>query len=195
MEFFKNLKFAWNYAKNQKKNLIWFIIVNILIIVISVVVPILSAKIIVYLTDNEFHQLLLIAFVILLIEWFRNVCNYFKRHNSNILFRETYINLQTCLGKEILKIENKDIDSTGSGLFIQRLTNDTSKLSDIFPMLIDFLTNIVTDIGIFVAIFIINKVVFIYMMIATIILYLIERKRVKLRNDNDKEFSKMNEKF
>ena len=194
MEFFKNLKFAWNYAKDQKKNLIWFIIVNILIIVISVVVPILSAKIIVYLTDNEFHQLLLIAFVILLIEWFRNVCNYFKRHNSNILFRETYINLQTCLGKEILKIENKDIDSTGSGLFIQRLTNDTSKLSDIFPMLIDFLTNIVTDIGIFVAIFIINKVVFIYMMIATIILYFIERKRVKLRNENDKKFRKMNEK-
>ena len=194
MEFFKNLKFAWNYAKDQKKNLIWFIIVNILIIVISVVVPILSAKIIVYLTDNEFHQLLLIAFIILLVEWFSNVCNYFKRHNSNILFRETYINLQTCLGKEILKIENKDIDSTGSGLFIQRLTNDTSKLSDIFPMLIDFLTNIVTDIGIFVAIFIINKVVFIYMMIATIILYLIERKRVKLRNENDKKFRKMNEK-
>ena len=87
---------------------------NILIIVISVVVPILSAKIIVYLTDNEFHQLLLIAFVILLIEWFRNVCNYFKRHNSNILFRETYVNLQTSLGKEILKIENK---SYAKGIF------------------------------------------------------------------------------
>ena len=109
MEFFKNLKFAWNYAKDQKKNLIWFIIVNILIIAISVVVPILSAKIIVYLTDNEFHQLLLIAIIILLVEWFRNICNYFKRHNSNILFRETYVNLQTSLGKEILKIENKDI--------------------------------------------------------------------------------------
>lgn len=194
MEFFKNLKFAWNYAKDQKKNLIWFIIVNILIIIISVIVPILSAKAIIYLTDNEFHQLLLIALIILFIEWFRNICNYFKRHNSNILFRETYINLQTSLGKEILKIENKNIDSTGSGLFIQRLTNDTSKLSDIFPMLIDFLTNIITDIGIFIAIFIINKVVFIYMMIATIILYLIERKRVKLRNENDKKFRKMNEK-
>ena len=105
MEFFKNLKFAWNYAKDQKKNLIWFIIVNILIIIISVVVPILSAKIIVYLTDNEFHQLLLIAIIILLVEWFRNICNYFKRHNSNILFRETYVNLQTSLGKEILKID------------------------------------------------------------------------------------------
>lgn len=194
MEFFKNLKFAWNYAKDQKKNLIWFIIVNILIIAISVVVPILSAKIIVYLTDNEFHQLLLIAIIILLVEWFRNICNYFKRHNSNILFRETYVNLQTSLGKEILKIENKSIDSTGSGLFIQRLTNDTSKLSEIFPMLVDFLTNIITDVGIFAAIFIINKVVFVYIMVMTIILYLVERKRVKLRNENDKKFRKMNEK-
>ena len=100
------------------------------------------------------------------------------------------------LGIEILVMlmkENKSIDSTGSGLFIQRLTNDTSKLSEIFPMLVDFLTNIITDVGIFAAIFIINKVVFVYIMVMTIILYLVERKRVKLRNENDKKFRKMNE--
>lgn len=194
MEFLRNLKFAWQYAKNQKKNLIWFIIINILVIIISVVVPILSAKEIVYLTDNKFNQLLLIAFIILLVEWLRNICNYFKRHNSNVLFRETYVNLQTDLGREILKIENKNIDHTGSGLFIQRLTNDTSKLSEIFPMLVDFLTNVITDAGIFIAIFIINRIVFIYIVIMTVMSYLIEKKRVELRNENDKKFRKTNEK-
>ena len=193
-EFLNNLKFAWKYSKNQKKNLIGFIFTNILIIVISVIVPILSAKIIIYLTDNEFRQLLLIALVILLVEWSRNILNYIGRYNSNVLFRETYVNLQTSLGKEILKIENKNIDSEGSGLFIQRLTNDTSKLSEVFPMLIDFLTNIITDIGIFVAIFIINKIVFFYIIFMTVILYFIEKRRVRLRNENDKKFRKMNEK-
>ena len=193
-EFLNNLKFAWKYSKNQKKNLIGFIFTNILIIVISVIVPILSAKIIIYLTDNEFKQLLLIALVILLVEWSRNILNYIGRYNSNVLFRETYVNLQTSLGKEILKIENKNIDSEGSGLFIQRLTNDTSKLSEVFPMLIDFLTNIITDIGIFVAIFIINKIVFFYIIFMTVILYFIEKRRVRLRNENDKKFRKMNEK-
>lgn len=193
-EFLNNLKFAWQYSKNQKKNLIGFIFTNILIIVISVIVPILSAKIIIYLTDNEFKQLLLIALVILLVEWSRNILNYIGRYNSNVLFRETYVNLQTSLGKEILKIENKNIDSEGSGLFIQRLTNDTSKLSEVFPMLIDFLTNIITDIGIFVAIFIINKIVFFYIIFMTVILYFIEKRRVRLRNENDKKFRKMNEK-
>ena len=193
-EFLNNLKFAWKYSKNQKKNLIGFIFTNILIIVISVIVPILSAKIIIYLTDNEFRQLLLIALVILLVEWSRNILNYIGRYNSNVLFRETYVNLQTSLGKEILKIENKNIDSEGSGLFIQRLTNDTSKLSEVFPMLIDFLTNIITNIGIFVAIFIINKIVFFYIIFMTVILYFIEKRRVRLRNENDKKFRKMNEK-
>lgn len=193
-EFLNNLKFAWQYSKNQKKNLIGFIFTNILIIVISVIVPILSAKIIIYLTDNEFKQLLLIALVILLVEWSRNILNYIGRYNSNVLFRETYVNLQTSLGKEILKIENKNIDSEGSGLFIQRLTNDTSKLSEVFPMLIDFLTNIITNIGIFVAIFIINKIVFFYIIFMTVILYFIEKRRVRLRNENDKKFRKMNEK-
>ena len=193
-EFINNLKFAWQYSKNQKKNLIGFIFTNILIIVISVIVPILSAKIIIYLTDNEFKQLLLIALVILLVEWFRNILNYIGRYNSNVLFRETYVNLQTSLGREILRIENKNIDSEGSGLFIQRLTNDTSKLSEVFPMLIDFLTNIITNIGIFVAIFIINKIVFFYIIFMTVILYFIEKRRVRLRNENDKKFRKMNEK-
>ena len=193
-EFLNNLKFAWKYSKNQKKNLIGFIFTNILIIVISVIVPILSAKIIIYLTDNEFRQLLLIALVILLVEWSGNILNYIGRYNSNVLFRETYVNLQTSLGKEILKIENKNIDSEGSGLFIQRLTNDTSKLSEVFPMLIDFLTNIITNIGIFVAIFIINKIVFFYIIFMTVILYFIEKRRVRLRNENDKKFRKMNEK-
>ena len=193
-EFLNNLKFAWQYSRNQKKNLIGFIFTNILIIIISVIVPILSAKIIIYLTDNEFKQLLLIALIILLVEWFRNILNYIGRYNSNILFRETYVNLQTSLGREILKIENENIDSEGSGLFIQRLTNDTSKLSEVFPMLIDFLTNIITNIGIFVAIFIINKIVFAYIMSMTIILYFIEKRRVRLRNENDKKFRKMNEK-
>ena len=96
--------------------------------------------------------------------------------------------------KDSIKIENKNIDSEGSGLFIQRLTNDTSKLSEVFPMLIDFLTNIITNIGIFVAIFIINKIVFFYIIFMTVILYFIEKRRVRLRNENDKKFRKMNEK-
>lgn len=193
-EFWNNLKFSWKYAKKHKRYLIWFLIINVFTTIISIFIPLLSAKIIINLTNNEMLQLLFIAICILLIEWFRNILHFFGRYNYDILFRETYVDLQTSLGREILKIENKDINKSGSGLFIQRLTNDTSNISDVFPGLVNYATNILTNIGIFFAIFIINKIVFLFIAISVIIIYLIENKRVKLRNEKDKKLRKIKEK-
>ena len=193
-DFWNNLKFSWQFAKKYKKYLIWFVITSIFIICISVIVPLLSAKIIINLTNNEMLQLLLIALSILLIEWFRNIINFIGRYNYEMLFRKTYVDLQTALGKEILKIENKDINKSESGLFIQRLTNDTSIISTIFSKLLDYITSIITNIGIFLAIFIVNKIIFIFIIILTLIIYFTEKRRVSLRNEKDKESRKISEK-
>ena len=193
-EFFKNLKFSWQYAKKYKKYLIAFMFINIFYTIVCITVPLLSAKVIINLTNNNMLQLLFIAFIIMLIEWLRNVLNFFSRYNYDKLFRNTYVDLQTSIGREILKIENKDINKSGSGLFIQRLTSDTTNISNIFPKLLDYVGGILTNIGIFLAIFIINKIVFVFILLSTIFLYFIEKKRVSLRNEQDKKYRKMNEK-
>ncbi|MBR6689962.1 MAG: ABC transporter ATP-binding protein [Bacilli bacterium] len=189
-EFIKNLKFAWIYCKDQKSKLIKYIICNIFSMIISIVIPMLSAKIIVELTNNQFYQLILIAIAIFLIENLRNIVNNSGRFYAQTIYRESFINIQTKLGKEILKLENKVIDDNSSGTFIQRLTNDTSRLADIFNVLNIYLTNIITDIGIFGAIFIINRKVFLFILIAVIVLYIIENTRVKQFNEKDKSFRK-----
>ena len=194
-EFIKNLKFAWKYSKDQKFKLIKYIICNIIAIIISVIIPILSAKIIVELTNNQFYQLILIAIAIFLIENLRNVINYFCRYYSQVIYRESFINIQTELAKEILKLDNKLVDETGSGVFIQRLTNDTSRLADIFNVLNMYVSNIITDIGIFGAIFILNKKVFLFLLISITVLYLIENTRVKKYNEKDKIFRKKQDKI
>ena len=56
-EFFKNIKFVWKYAKSEKWKLIKYILCNIIAIAISIIVPILSAKIIVSLTNNLFSRM------------------------------------------------------------------------------------------------------------------------------------------
>ena len=53
-EVWDNLKFTWKYVKSQKINIIGFAICNIVMIIISVIVPVISAKIIVNLTSNNF---------------------------------------------------------------------------------------------------------------------------------------------
>ena len=193
-ETLKNLKFAWKYAKYQKWKIIKFVLANVIAVIISVIIPILSAKIIILLTSNKYFQIIYIALVIFFVENIRNIIGYLNRYYSQIIYRETLVKIEIELGSEILKLENKVIDSNSSGVFIQRLTSDTSRLADVFNSLIFNLSNIITDIGIFVAIFIISKIVFIYVLIMTIVLYLVEKKRVKKYNLKDKKFRKETEK-
>ena len=193
-EFFSNLKFVWQYAKDQKAKLIKYILCNFVVVIISVVVPIISANIIMYLTDSMFYQLLMMASVLCLLELLRNMLNYFSRYYSMIIFRESFIKIQTALGKNILRLENKIIDSNSSGVFIQRLTSDTSRLADIFNVLNLYLSRILINLGIFIAVFIISFRAFIYLIVMVVVLYLIERRRVSIYNSKDKEFRKENEK-
>lgn len=193
-EFFSNLKKAWVYGKGQKKFIIGYIVFNIIFIFINLFVPILSAKAIVELTNNKLDQVVLIGFVILVVELLRNFANYITGYFRQQIYRETYSKIETTLGAEILKIENQSLDEKGSGLFIQRLTNDASKIADIFVVLNIYLTNILTDIGIFLAVFIINKVVFFYLLLTVCTIFVVEKKRTNVVNAQDKIYRKKNEK-
>ena len=170
-ELFNNLKFAWKYVKGQKGKIILLAIVGIFLAVIGVVLPILSARLIVHLTSNELFQLLSIAFVVFAVEILKNIMECFSDYLLNIVYRETFNNIQISLGKEMLKLKNKTLDSNSSGFFIQRLMGDTSKLSSIFNIINSNLTEIISSIGILIAVLIINFWIFLYMLIVIILLF------------------------
>lgn len=192
--FFSNLKKAWIYGKTQKKFIIGYIIFNIIFVFINLFVPILSAKAIVELTSNKLKQVIYIGLIILVVELLRNFANYITGYFRQQIYRETYSKLETTLGAEILKIENQNLDEKGSGLFIQRLTNDASKIADIFVVLNIYLTHILTDIGIFLAILIINKIIFVYLVIMVCVIFIVEEKRTIVVTKEDKIYRKKNEK-
>ena len=194
-EFLKNIKKAWKYGKNQKKYIIGYIAFNVEFIFINLFVPILSAKIIVSLTSNQFEQVLFIGLVILIVEILRNTAYYATSYFRHRIFRETFNEIEISLGTEILKIENSCLDENGSGLFIQRLTNDASKVADIFVVLNVYLTNIVTNIGIFLAVFIISKIMFLYIVIMITTIFIVEKKRITIVNQKDKAYRKEHEKL
>ena len=193
-EFLKNLRFAWKYTKKQKTNLIKYLIVSILAIIVSVLLPILYAKELILLTDNLFIQLIFISLLVFIMENVHNFINYLSRGYSQIIFKESFTEVQTDLGKNILKLENKEIDKNGTGVFIQRLTSDASTLSEIFNTITFWITNIITDLGIYIAVFLISKIVFVYFIISTILIYLVENRRAKIRTEKDKIYRNQKEK-
>lgn len=102
-ETIKNLKFAWFYAKNEKWKIIKYIIANLIEVIISIIIPIISAKMIIMLTNNNLYQLVLMAVVIFIIENIRNFVHYNTSYYANVIYRETLKKIQIDLGKNILK--------------------------------------------------------------------------------------------
>lgn len=193
-ELWDNLKFAWKYAREQKRRLILFILFNFIAIAISIVVPVISARIIIDLTNSMFMQLIVMSFVLMGVEILRNFVNFTTAYFSQVIYREIFTKIQSSLGAEILRLENKALDDNSSGVFIQRLTNDTSRIAEIFNVLNMHLSNIITDIGIFSAVFIINKIAFLYLVVMVFTIYIVEKRRVNFIMEKDKIYRQKHEK-
>lgn len=193
-ETIKNLKKVYNYGKEYKSCLIIQIICCIVGIAINISVPLISAKFIVNFTDSIWDQALFMSLVLLGISAVDEVKTLIIRKNTQIFRRGTVRNMQMSLGRETLKLEQSTLDSNSSGVFIQRLTNDTDKMAGMFTTGMGKLTGFISNIGSLVAILIINYYMFIYYLISamalTILHYIknekVGKKDIEFRNQSDK---------
>lgn len=194
LERFSVLKKALPYAMKQKGIFIAYIILNVILTVMGALVPLLSAQQLLKLTDGFLNDLFKISLLILGMEILMNIIRYFSRKNAHIFFHRVLKDVQIDLADEVLKIKTKDIDKTSSGVFIDRLVQDTTRIGDIFIELNFSIMEIVTNIGLLLAIFVINKVMFLYYIFAIIVVFVIERIRITKRIEIDKKFRKIAEK-
>ena len=193
-ELIENIKKLWIYIKDDKKNLILIILGHILQIIISIILPILSAKILVEITSNEYIRVLVIAIILLFVDLINNTNSYVISNIFSKLYRNIMSKLEVKLGRSVLKIENDSLDKNSNGVFIQRMTGDTSDLANIFNDFISNISRFIEYIGILTAIFIVNKLIFIYVLFFAIILYLLEDIRTKKKKQDNKKFRESKEK-
>ena len=140
------LKKVLPYALKEKNKFIFYCILNVIICSLGAIVPLLSATQLIKLTDGLFEELLIISGLILGIQIFMNALSYLARLNAHKFIHSVLKSLQIDLATEVLKIETKVLDKNSSGVFIDRLTQDTTRISDIFIELnysiLDIITNI-----------------------------------------------------
>ena len=110
------------------------------------------------------------------------------------MYRNALSKIEIDLGKNILKLDNNCLDNNNSGVFIQRLTSDTTRMADVFNNMLGIISILLKDIGVFIAIFIVNKIIFFYIIITMLILYYLEKIRTNIRNKDDKELRTSKEK-
>ena len=163
-ETIKNIKKVYQYGKEYKKNLIGMIIAVISSTIVGIIVPVFTAKQIVYFTSSLWQQLIYISLIIFAVQAYISfAAMFFTRRNSQYFTRNTMKNLQIKLGNEILKISQEDMDNNSSGMFVQRIINDTEKMASFIGWGgLEYLRHILANIGALFATFIINRQVFLY---------------------------------
>ena len=188
---FSNLKKVYKkYGKEYKSTLIKIFIFSLFGIATNICIPILSAKFIVNFTDSKFEQAIYIVCIILGIYFIEGIKILLIRKNNQIFRRGTVRNIEMSLGREILKLEQSTLDSNSSGTFIQRLTNDTEKMSRIFTNGMVIIVKFLSAIGSFIAILIIDWHMFLYYATASLILSLFNYIKNEKVGEKDKEMRK-----
>lgn len=194
LHFFKNMKKTWYYLKECKWFLVGYVIFNIFSAIIGIVLPIVASKKIISLTTGEMEQLLYTSLLVSGIL----VLNHIVHFLNSLMYREIYkkglLNLQLALEKETLKLKVEEIDKNTTGLFIDRLTKDTGNISTIFADYINLITRILSHLGVGITIFMLNKYVFVYVFLTSLILFLLHRRVIKKKFKIQKDFKILREK-
>lgn len=186
-ETFRNLKKVYEYGKEFKSCLIYETIGSIFGIIIGIILPILAAKQIVYLTDNNWQQLIYMSAVILIVGIIGAIKTVLIRKNTQKFTVGVTEKMQRQLGREILKISQTDLDNNSTGTFVQRMTSDTDELASMFTTGYGRLIGIISSVGTFIAILAINRIVFVYYVIVAFILTKLHLVKSKDVNKKDKE--------
>ena len=192
--FLRNIKKTWVFIKECKSNLIGYALVSIVEAIIGAVLPLISAKIILNITDGLMTQLILSALAVLITELILYTMYYFEGYLYQKIYQKTLVNLQIAVARETLKLEIKEIDKSSSGVFIDRLNRDTQDISGMFTQYTYWTSSVITNLGVLLAIFILNKYLFIYAIITSVCIFLINKKRLSTQYEIQRNLKKIQEK-
>lgn len=187
------IKKSWPYIRKGKKYIFLYTLALLVFIAINVVTPLLSAKLVLNITNGLLDKVIIVAGVILGLELLRNIFDFL----ASIIYNKFYFvllnEIQGDLASETLKLDIREIDKHSSGVFIDRLTKDAAELSEIFQMIMWYLSRIFTNLGVLGAIFIVSKIMFVYCVFVLFVIYWIEKVRIKAWFERMSENRKLRE--
>ena len=189
-----NLKMSWYFVREEKLYFIILVILSLMLAGLSFIIPMLSAQLLLKLTDGLLKHLMLVGIIIFFIEILRNVILYFFRKIFELYSIKATTNAQIKMFEETLKIKTAVIEDNTTGMFIDRINNDTEDIINTFSNLCSVFINMISNAGVFLAVFVINKYMFIYFVLSFIVIAVIENKRNNIYYERTKKLRLIDEK-
>lgn len=192
-DFIKNIKKTIPFIKGNKKYLVGYTTVSLIEAVDGAIVPLFFAKVILGFTDSAINQAILSAIGLFICNGILDILDYFKGYFYQKIYISTLINLQSKLASETLNLEIKELDKESSGLFIDRLNDDTQDIAGLFMEYTYWSSSMLSKIGILISLFILNKYLFIYAVLTSLCIFFISKKRLNKQYKINADLKKINE--
>lgn len=189
-----NFKMSWYFIKKQKKIIIPMLILSIILSLIGVLTPILSAKLLLNLSNKALDKLLNIALFIFLVEATRNIIRFTFNLISEKCMTKIITEVRLEMLRETFRIETSETDKNNTGIFIDRIKNDTGRITNIFSDLTSSFVDFISNVGILAASFIISPYIFIYFIATSLIIGYINKKDRDIYYKRSKKYRDLTEK-
>ena len=160
-----------------KRKIIVLAIAKIILAIIYIAVPFLSALLITKITDEILSQILIIGSVLFAIHILsvfteQYIGIKFARLSNNIMYKTTHKVLDS-----LLSLETKNFDRESSGAFIKRIENDIREVSFFFRVFIRYISRLVRDIGFIFIMAYINIYIAFFFFLSLVFIYFNEKRR------------------
>jgi len=191
----KYYKKIFSYFKNEKSKIVMYAVTSLIIVGISTVSPMLSAKSLSAITNVDLKNMLKYAILLFIVNILSNFVNYLNNDSSRKIQNNVSLKIKEDVSKDMFNLEMKNFDKEGTGFFSSRISSEPNKLASIFTSIRYSGTNILSSLGIFIYLYYINYIMGIYFTIIGLISAYLSYRRTKKWEKERKRINEFDEKY
>lgn len=181
----KYYKKIFSYFKNKKKQIFLYVILAVLISVVGFLNPYVNSKLIIYVTNINKEKLITYSLLSVIIGVSSSILRNCSSHIATKIRNDVSLKIKEETMEELFNIEVKNFDKEGTAFFTSIINTEPETIAGIFDRLQYSVTSLLTNIGVFIYLFVISYEIGFLFVIMTVANAFLSKKRM----DEWKKFS------
>lgn len=190
---YKGLKKLVPYYLKYKNLCILLAVTFVLTAVLNFFIPIFDAKALASVADGEFMSTIKFACISTGIFLVSNAVTWWFNRVYNILDLKVLYDMRQGIMRSITNVKMSKIDKTNSGVFIDRITDDAGKCSDILVAIFTVFIDLISSFCFFIYIAFLNIWLFLLLLVYVIVIYICDDYRMRVMFQGNKGVRKRRE--
>ncbi len=191
----QNLRYLGKFIKKEKNRLSGACVLQLVGIAFSVIIPVLSARLISNLALNALSAVVVTMLILFLVRIINDLIVYFANRLHNAAYNQIRYSIEMELANAIMAMQVDSIERHGTGMIIQRMTGDTISLARGVETLVNRSFTFINYLGVLVAIFILSPGAFAVKFVSVLVLIFIESLKSKREINNERAYRVQNDRF